>query len=223
MRVHLVALLVGASCAVPQTEVAPAHEADRCIVVACDGEMGECGIFLCSDVEASDAVAVEPAQFRPPPTRRPPRPPRDWRRTGIRDGVRPRVRVPYFAYRWGYLPAFPSLEGKVVRHHLFPQAEEFALFFERHKIDIHKYTMLVPEPIHLSIHAGRDGGPWNAAWREYRRVNQDRRDIPPEELLRHAIELSFRFRLAGPIVPYRGSLVPPAGPQLFASPPGGRE
>lgn len=221
MRVHLVALLVGASCAVPQAEVAPAHEADRCIVVACDGEIGECGIFLCSDIEASDTAAVEPAQFRPPPTRRPPS--RSWRHTGIRDGVRPRVRVPYFAYRFGYLPAFPQLEGKVVRHHLFPQAEEFAEFFRIHKVDVHKYTMLVPEPIHLRIHAGSRGGPWNAAWREYRRVNADRHEIPQEELLRQAIDLSFRFRLAGPIVPYRGSLVPPAVPQLFANPPEGRE
>jgi hypothetical protein len=53
----------------------------------------------------------------------------------------------------------------------------------------------------------------------YMRLNKDRKDLKKEDLLRHAIDLSFRFEVAGPIVPYRGSLVPPAGPQLFASPP----
>lgn len=221
MKTHaLVVLLLGASCAAPQAEVAPAHEEDRCIVIACDGEMGDCGVFLCSDVETEGSGTVELAQFRPPPPRRPPpRAPRNWRHTGIRDGARPRAVVPYFAYRWGYLPAFPNLEGKVVRHHLFPQAGEFALFFKRHRINIHQYTMLVPEPLHLRLHAGRDGGPWNEAWRHYVRANAGREYVPEQDLLSHAIELCFRFRLAGPIVPYRGSLVPPAGPQLFAIPP----
>lgn len=169
----LAVLLVVSGCAPPQTgvlvEACEQPEADRCIAVACDGELGECGVFLCSDVEIVEAVAVEPAQFRPPPPSRrpPPRGPNSWRHTGIRNGARPRAVVPHFAYRFGYLPAFPVLEGKLVRHHWFPQAEEFALFFRQYDINVHQYTMLIPEPIHLRIHAGSRGGPWNDAWRRY--------------------------------------------------------
>jgi RHS repeat-associated protein len=62
-------------------------------------------------------------------------------------------------------------------HHIFPQAKEFAKFWERAGIDIHEYLALLPRDIHLEqLHgpgnppipgAGARGGIWNANWREF--------------------------------------------------------
>jgi hypothetical protein len=60
----------------------------------------------------------------------------------------------HFGYSYGYLPAFPRYEGRVVKHHLFPQAQEFREWFRRARIDIHEYTLVIPEHIHLQIHRG---------------------------------------------------------------------
>ncbi|GEN05334.1 Myxococcus xanthus paralogous lipoprotein family TIGR02269 [Myxococcus fulvus] len=107
----------------------------------------------------------------------------------------------------------------MVKHHLFPQEELLARWFARHGINIHEFTMVVPEHLHLRVHnPGGRGGPWNAAWREYMNANLHRRRIPKEELLRKSLELAFRFDIAGPIVPYYGHPIPPPGPQLFADP-----
>jgi uncharacterized lipoprotein (TIGR02269 family) len=195
--------------------------ADQCIVLACDGEQGECGVFACEDVDpeamsrASLAHGAELAQggtFRPP--FRTPGTSRNWRRTGLRDGVRPRLTF-HFRYRDGYLPAFPRLEGKLIKHHLFPQAQEFAAWFKKQGINPHDWTMVIPEHVHLRIHRGGGrGGAWNRAWREFKNANLDR-NVPPAELITKAFELAYRFDIVGPIRPYGHALVPP-GPQLFA-------
>lgn len=191
---------------------------DPCVVLACDGEEGLCGVFACEDVDpdalalASPASGVELARFRPPP--RNPGSSRLWRRTGLRAGAQPRMTV-HFRYREGYLPAFPRLEGKLIKHHLFPQAAEFAAWFRSNGINPHEWTMVLPEQVHLRIHRGDGrGGPWNQAWREFKEANLDRK-VPPAELLAKAFELAYRFDIVGPIVPYGQPLVPP-GPQLFA-------
>ncbi|QRN97797.1 TIGR02269 family lipoprotein [Archangium violaceum] len=195
--------------------------ADQCVVLACDGEQGECGIFRCEDVDpeavtrASLAHGAELARggayYRPP--FRGPGPTRNWRRTGLRDGVRPRLTF-HFRYRDGYLPAFPRLEGKLVKHHLFPQAQDLAAWFVRNGINPHEWTMVIPEHAHLRIHRGGGrGGAWNEAWREFRNANATRK-VPPAELLAKAFELAYRFDIVGPIVPYGHTLVPP-GPQIF--------
>ena len=126
----------------------------------------------------------------------------------------------HFRYRYGYLPAFPNMGGsRLVKHHLFPQEETLARWFVRHGINIHEFTMVVPEHLHLRLHnPGGRGGPWNAAWREYMNANLHRRHIPKEELLRKALELAFRFDITGPIVPYYGQPIPPPGPWIFADP-----
>ncbi|WP_224240262.1 SitA6 family polymorphic toxin lipoprotein [Hyalangium gracile] len=193
--------------------------ADQCIVFACDGEDGVCGIFSCEDVDleavasASLAYGAEWAlggAYRPP--LRGPVPFRNWRNMGVREGARPRMMF-HFRYRFGYLPAFPRYEGRVVRHHLFPQAPEFREWFARSGIDIHQYTMLIPEHVHRQIHGGVGrGGLWNEAWRAYREANPNRQH--PDALLRHALELAFRYELIGPIVPYNRP-VRPIGPQLY--------
>lgn len=221
----LPALLLGA-CAASSSEVrawdattgACEHSStEQCVAVACEG--GDCGLFDCVDVDmealvrASGAPAVELAQgaFRPPH-----RPPafRNWRNTGIRAGARPRM-VFHFRYRQGFLPALPREPGKLVHHHLFPQQPLLAQWFLRSGIDIHKFTILIPEHIHRQIHGGTGrGGLWNEAWREYYRAHGGR-PLPPKELHRKAVELIFRFELTGPVVPYNTPVGPyQSGPQL---------
>jgi uncharacterized lipoprotein (TIGR02269 family) len=113
----------------------------------------------------------------------------------------------HFRYRHGYLPAFPRLQGKLVKHHLFPQEEEIASWLKWRGVNIHQYTMVIPEHVHLRIHRGQQGGPWNRAWREFMYANNDRK-VPTDELLRKAFELSYRFDIVGPIIPYSHQLVP---------------
>jgi uncharacterized lipoprotein (TIGR02269 family) len=121
----------------------------------------------------------------------------------------------HFRYREGFLPAFPRQEGKLVKHHLFPQAPDLAVWFKKNDIDPHQWTMVIPEHVHLRIHrGGARGGLWNQAWRQFRDANRDR-IVPPAELLAKAFELAYRFDIVGPLVPYRHTLVPP-GPQLLA-------
>jgi uncharacterized lipoprotein (TIGR02269 family) len=197
-----------------------APEADQCVVLACDE--GECGVFACEDVDPeamaqasiTPEVELELARFRPP-MRRGPGTQRNWRRAGLRDGARP-ILTFHFRYPHGALPAFPRLIGKLVKHHLFPQAQEFRAWFERNGIDVHAWTMVIPERAHLRIHSGAPfGGLWNEAWRQFMRANYDRR-VPREEMMRKAFELAYRFDIVGPIVPYGHQLVP-QGPQLFSN------
>lgn len=191
--------------------------ADECVVFACVEE--ECGVFICEDVapEAVAGTASEPEVelargFRPP--FRSPGPHRNWRRAGLREDARPRMTF-HFQYRYGFLPAFPRLEGKLIRHHLFPQAQEFSEWFRVSGINVHDWTMLIPEHVHLRIHGGPGrGGLWNTAWRQFMGTKRGQR-VPPEELLSKAFELSFRFDIVGPIVPYNRPISPP-GPQLVA-------
>ncbi|XXF78303.1 TIGR02269 family lipoprotein [Myxococcaceae bacterium GXIMD 01537] len=196
--------------------------ADQCVVLACDGQEAECGVFTCEDVEL-EAVArpsltqgVELARggaYRPP--FRAPGPSRNWRRTGLRDDARPRMTF-HFRYREGFLPAFPRLEGTLVKHHLFPQAPDLAAWFRAKGVNIHEWTMLIPKHLHLRIHSnGARGGLWNQAWRDYRDTHL-RRNVTPEELIRKAFEFAYRFDIVGPIISYGHVPLPPAGPQLMA-------
>ncbi len=195
--------------------------ADRCVVLACDGEEGTCAVFSCEDVDpeavthaplAHGAELARGGAYRPP--MRSPGTSRNWRRTGIREGARPRMTF-HFRYREGFLPAFPILEGKLVKHHLFPQAADLARWFKARGINIHDWTIVIPERVHLRIHSdGVRGGLWNQAWREYRDANLHRQ-VTREELLAKAFELAYRFDIVGPVLPYSRPIVPP-GPQMFA-------
>jgi len=121
----------------------------------------------------------------------------------------------HFRYRHGFLPAFPRLEGKLIRHHLFPQAREFREWFRAHGINVHEWTMVIPEHVHLRVHSGKGrGGLWNEAWRQFRVANEGRR-LPKEELIAKAFELAYRYDIVGPITSYNHPIVPP-GPQLLA-------
>lgn len=91
---------------------------------------------------------------------------------------------------------------RMQKHHIFPQAEDLAAWFKRRGINIHQYTLLIPEHVHRRIHAGGPrGGLWNEAWREFMAANHDR-EPPREEIYRHAGMLIFRFELNGPVQPY---------------------
>ena len=196
--------------------VCEAPDADQCVVLACDGEW--CGIFDCEDVEPVSVSHVPLEQsvqlvrgYRPPMRAPGPRP--NWRRTGLRSDAQPRMTF-HFRYRQGYLPAFPRLEGRLVRHHLFPQAKEFRDWFRAAGVDIHEWTMIIPEHLHRRIHSGARGGLWNEAWRRFREDNRDR-EVTRDEMIRKAFELAFRFDIVGPIMPYDAP-IRPAGPQLLA-------
>lgn len=91
---------------------------------------------------------------------------------------------------------------------------EFRKWFRDSGIDVHAWTMVIPEPSHLRVHGGARGGLWNEAWRQFMLANQGRR-VTREEMLRNAFELSFHFDIVGPIVPYH-HMVAPVGPQLYA-------
>ncbi|WP_257460625.1 SitA6 family polymorphic toxin lipoprotein [Archangium lipolyticum] len=190
-------------------------DSDQCVVLACDE--GECAFFECADVDPealtheSLAHGVKPARFPRPPFRGPGTQ-RNWRRAGLREDARPLMTF-HFRYRQGFLPAFPRLEGKLLKHHLFPQAQEFRKWFMDRGINIHEWTMRIPEHEHLRIHRGANGGLWNEAWRQFVRDNPGH--VPREILIRKAFELALRFDIAGPIMPY-SSPVPPPGPQLLA-------
>jgi uncharacterized lipoprotein (TIGR02269 family) len=194
----------------------PADEG-QCVVVAC--EDGDCGLFDCTDVDAQALASVEHevelAQgYSRPPYRAPAF--RNWRHTGLRPGARPRM-VFHFRYRQGFLPALPREPGKLVHHHLFPQQRDLAEWFAQNGVDIHKFTMLIPEHVHRQIHSGTGrGGMWNQAWRDFR--SSLRGNAPtPEELHRKAVEFIFRFELTGPVVPYNTRVDPyQFGPQIHA-------
>jgi uncharacterized lipoprotein (TIGR02269 family) len=95
------------------------------------------------------------------------------------------------------------------------------VWFQDRGIDIHAWTMQIPETVHKRIHGGGPrGGEWNRAWRDYRtRLAKDGKDrtVTREELLAQALKMAYQFDILGPIVPYRADVLPP-GPQLFAAP-----
>jgi uncharacterized lipoprotein (TIGR02269 family) len=200
-----------------EQSICDAPATDQCVAFACEEE--ECGVFRCEDVRGEAVTSAPLAHdaelargFRPPA--RAPGLHRNWRRAGLRDDARPLMTF-HFRYRHGFLPAFPRLEGTLRKHHLFPQANEFRDWFRAHGINVHDWTMVIPLRSHQRIHGGDGrGGLWNEAWREFMRNNLRRR-LTQEELLRKAFELTYRFDIVGPIIPY-GHRLAPQGPQLQA-------
>jgi len=95
------------------------------------------------------------------------------------------------------------LPGKHVKHHLFPQRADLANEFARRGIDIHQYTMVLPENVHQRLHRGGPrGGQWNQEWENFFRENPN---ATREQVFRHAGALIHRHGLVQPypIVPYR--------------------
>ncbi|WP_426733011.1 SitA6 family polymorphic toxin lipoprotein [Myxococcus faecalis] len=178
-----------------------APEEDQCVTLLCadDG----CGFYLCSDTLAKLELARFPPA-RPPAASAAPGsgPRRNW------GGVQklPPGSIMTFPH-WNGAPARvipPSHQltpGRWEKHHIFPQSQDLAAWFEQQGVKIHSYTMPIPLAVHRRIHDGSGrGGAWNDAWRAFMRV---RPDASPEEIFRHAGELIHRFELlGGPIQPY---------------------
>jgi len=180
-------------------------EDPRTLILLCQEETDECGLFLCREVVSGAIVLASRGAggFSGPSSQGPFR---RWRRGARWSGET----GPVFTFRFNrhlepkpltpQLPLLPS--GRYVRHHIFPQASDLARWFTRQGVsDIHLFTMIIPEHIHRGIHSGGPrGGRWNEAWRQFKFENPDAR---PPEIYRHAGELIFRFELTGPLVPYR--------------------
>lgn len=181
---------------------------DQCVVLACYA--GMCGFFLCEDVVPAE---VPPTRLKPgvelvrnggtiAPPMGPAQPRRWWGRAlGLPGSAEPVLTFRWYPQAPPVRPVYALPPGRYVRHHIFPQAPDLALYFKRSGIDIHRYTLLIPEHLHIRIHRGGPrGGLWNEAWREFAEANPT--PPPPAIIYRHAGELIFRFELTGPVVPY---------------------
>ncbi|NVJ02412.1 TIGR02269 family lipoprotein [Myxococcus sp. AM009] len=173
-----------------------------CVAVQCTLDV--CGLYLCEDV----APEVQPVRFPParPPVAAAPGsgPRRNWGRdTKNSNGAAPVMVFPNWnGVRERAVPPSHQLPaGRFEKHHIFPQAELLARWFERQGVKIHNYTLPIPRDLHRRIHGGDGrGGAWNQAWRDFMLANPR---ATPEEIYRHAGALIYRFQLlGGPLQPY---------------------
>ncbi len=178
-------------------------EDERSLVLLCQEDGEECGFFRCREVAPREEVLLASRGMRPlyTPGLSP------FARGGRGRSIGwPRNTAPVLTFRFNrhfdpkpWRPVLPP--GRWVQHHLLPQAQELREWFHRRGVpDIHRYTILIPEHVHLRIHSGGPkGGLWNQAWLDFKRAEPN---ASPEEIYRHAGQLIFRFELTGPIVPY---------------------
>jgi uncharacterized lipoprotein (TIGR02269 family) len=149
-------------------------EDERSLVLLCQEDGEECGFFRCREVAPREEVLLASRGMRPiyipglSPFARGGR----GRSTGW-----PRNTAPVLTFRFNRhfdpkppVPALPP--GRWVQHHLLPQAQELREWFHRRGVpDIHQYTILIPEHVHLRIHSrGPKGGLWNQAWLDFKRA-----------------------------------------------------
>lgn len=220
-----------AACAAPKASLreegeavvaspAEACEDARSLVLLCGEE--SCAFYRCRDVVPGRVVRTfSGAPVAPPPLSAPgPGALRYW---GSAQGL-PRDAQPVFVIPWYNEPPrrlLPILtqeqlqeleraSGKPTeKHHIFPQEEKLKLWFERKGINVHAWTLVLLKDDHDRIHRGPSGGPWNAAWREYRQENEG---ASKEAIWRHAGELIHRFELYGPVLPYYQRRKPTSAP-----------
>ncbi|WP_395813051.1 TIGR02269 family lipoprotein [Archangium minus] len=205
------------------------EETGSCLSLLCDEEA--CGFFRCEDVSAAvaaseDADEAEDESGSVVRTRtgtvgiRLPSPVTPMRYRGWPLRL-PEDREPIFVIPWknhhlrNLLPSQKQLLQEAElrmrrpheKHHIFPQ--EFRAWFTRNGIDIHQWTMLIETAQHRRIHRGPSGGPWNAAWRQFRKERGP--NVTKEEMWKYAGELCVRFGLMAPLRPYYGrtQLPPP--------------
>ncbi|HYO51836.1 TIGR02269 family lipoprotein [Archangium sp.] len=178
-----------------------------CVVPLCDEE--RCAVWRCQDLEEVDTTSVVPARWtvnlRPPPGN----PMRWWGRPLVAPvGTEPVFEIHWhnwnirgqYAPRALRLPCIPSREP-LEKHHIFPQEERLARWFESKQINIHAFTVRLPKSFHSWLHSGGPrGGQWNEAWRQFQEKNPG---ASPERIWRFAFELMSRFGVNDrPLVPY---------------------
>ncbi|MCP3169669.1 SitA6 family polymorphic toxin lipoprotein [Myxococcus qinghaiensis] len=178
-----------------------AAQEDQCVALLCVEDA--CGFYRCEDIPGDFELARFPPG-RPPAAAAAPGsgPRRNW---GVAQKLPPGSIMTF--PNWNGAPSKvipPSHQltrGRWEKHHIFPQSEDLALWFERQGVKIHDYTMPIPLVVHRRIHDGTGrGGAWNDAWRDFM---NDRPLASPAEIFRHAGELIHRFDLiGGPIQPY---------------------
>jgi uncharacterized lipoprotein (TIGR02269 family) len=205
----------------PVASLEAACEDPRSLVFLCGEEA--CAFYRCADVAPgrvvrtySGAPVARPGLSVPGASAR-----RYW---GGAQGLLPGDAQPVFVIPWHnekpqrFLPLFSEEQLRELerargqpteRHHIFPQ--EFKAWFKRQGINVHAWTLVLLKEDHDRIHRGASGGPWNAAWRQYKSQNDK---APPEAIWRYAGELIYRFELYGPVIPYyRRTPSPPAAAQ----------
>ena len=177
-----------------------APDDDQCVTLLCLG--AACGFYRCGDLPGDVELARFPPS-RPPAAAAAPGmgPRRNW---GGAQNL-PKGAVMVFP-NWNggpdrvIPPSHQLTPGRWEKHHLSPQADDLARWFVQRGVKIHDYTMPIPRELHRRIHDGARGGPWNDAWRQFRRQNEI---ATPMEIYKHAGELIHRFELiGGPIKPY---------------------
>ncbi len=170
-----------------------------------------CAFYRCQDVAPGRVVRT----FSSAPMARPPvlsapgsTAQRSWGSAqGLPGDARPVFIIPWYNDKpERFLPLFTEeqlreierAKGKPVeKHHIFPQA--FKAWFKRNGINVHAWTLVLLKEDHDRIHRGANGGPWNAAWKQYIGT----RDlVEKEEIWLHAGELIHRFELYGSVIPY---------------------
>ncbi|WP_257459495.1 SitA6 family polymorphic toxin lipoprotein [Archangium lipolyticum] len=181
-----------------------------CVVPLCSQE--SCSLWRCVDLVEEEASSVVLA--RGPGVLRPPlvvgSPSRWWGRSiAAPANAEPVFEIPWhnwstrdpFARRELRIPCIVTPREPYEKHHIFPQERELAEWFASRNIDIHAFTVRLPESFHTWLHSGGPkGGQWNEAWRQFMRKNY--KTATAEDMWRFAFELMMRFGVNGPLVPY---------------------
>ncbi|QRN96905.1 TIGR02269 family lipoprotein [Archangium violaceum] len=204
------------------TSPGPVHESDEapeavasweearadpsCVVPRCDEE--RCALWRCQDlveVDSHPVVLVRGAVgLRPPLVGNPNR---WWGRTlAAPTSVEPVFEIPWHNWKTRDQRAQPKHPLSCMlppepleKHHLFPQQDRLAAWFKVKRIDIHAFTIRLPQGFHRWLHSGGpEGGQWNEAWRQFQRENPG---ASTERIWQFAFELMERFRVNGPLVP----------------------
>jgi len=180
----------------------------------------QCGVYRCSEVAeylSVGQVVRTRGVLRPPQPVPPPRPQTrqevgtPW--SGPQAPPQPVLLIPWNGAAPQTLPPgqvklLESLEpprGKPYeKHHIYPQAKDLKLWFERKGIDIHQWTLALEVEEHRRIHRGPHGGPWNEAWRRFQKANDEATKL---EIELHAGKLIYEFNLYGVVVPYSRQLL----------------
>lgn len=177
-----------------------------CVVPLCEG--ARCAIWRCQDVVEVDSYPLVLAKGTL--TLRPPGNPTRWwgRPLAAPVGTEPVFEIPWhnwnirgqYAPRALRPPCIPSREP-LEKHHIFPQEQFLADWFEDNGINIHSFTIRLPKSFHAWLHSGGPkGGQWNEAWRQF--VIQNNTTATQEDIWRFAFELMNRFYMNGSLVPY---------------------